>query len=127
MGPIVAAMRATGVKRYVALTSAGARIPGEPFPFLLGLVSGAFGTFFRGYAQDKKAEVDALLSSDLEWTLLRVPGQLVDGEGGSLEILLEPKALMMRPAQRQAISRALLDAVVDKKWIRQAPFTPGAK
>jgi uncharacterized protein YbjT (DUF2867 family) len=127
MPAIIAAMKTCGVKRYVAVTSAAAVLPGEKPG---ALVRGAFAlsrVLLPGYVRDKRAEVDALVSADLEWTLVRVPGALVDGTGRDVEISLDWPRGMPVAAQRQAVARVMLDAVVEKKWIRQAPFTPGKR
>jgi uncharacterized protein YbjT (DUF2867 family) len=127
MPGIVAAMKACGVKRYVAVTSAAAVLPGEKPG---ALVRGAFAlsrVLLPGYVRDKKAEVEAVVEADLEWTLIRVPGALVDGTGRDVEISFDWPTGMPTSAQRHAVARVMLDAVVEKKWIRQAPFTPGKK
>ena len=125
MGGLIATMRVTGVKRYVGVTSAAAVLPGErPGRVLRGLLWLA-KALVPAYVEDKRAEAESLAASEVEWTLIRVPGLLVDGEGGDVAVsLILPRGLP-RPAQRQAVARVMLDAVLERKWIRQAPFTPG--
>ena len=127
MDGLIAAMRAREVKRYVGVTSAAAVLPGErPGSLLRGLLW-LSKALVPAYIEDKKAEADSLAASELEWTLIRVPGLLVDGEGGSVAVSLTPSRGLPRPAQRQAVAGVMLDAVLERKWIRQAPFTPGVR
>jgi hypothetical protein len=60
-------------------------------------------------------EAESLAASEVEWTLIRVPGLLVDGEGGDVAVSLTLPRDLPRPAQRQAVARVMLDAVLERK------------
>jgi uncharacterized protein YbjT (DUF2867 family) len=121
---VVAAMRATGVRRYVALSSSAAVLPGERPAGLLRLVLGAGRLFAPRYVADKAAEVAAVVGADLEWTLVRPGGRLRDGADGELRVDLE------RPStgatSRAAVATLIVRALVEGLWIRQAPFVSDA-
>jgi putative NADH-flavin reductase len=127
MGGLITAMRATGVKRYVGVTSAAAVLPGERLGRMLRGLLWVAKALVPAYVEDKKAEAESLVASELEWTLIRVPGLLVDGEGSDVAVSFTPSRGPPRPAQRQAVARVMLDAVLERKWIRQAPYTPGMR
>ena len=92
--------RATGVRRYLLLSSAGVDDPPRP------------GTdeVWAAYLTAKKAAEEAIRESGLEWTILR-PGQLTD-EPGTGRVLLAPP-----PVQRADVTRddtaAVLVALLD--------------
>jgi putative NADH-flavin reductase len=124
MAGIVEAMKRAGVRRYVALSSAAARLPSDT----PGLVQRALLSVQRlalpRYFADKQAELDALIAADLDWTLLRVAGRLVDGSGRGLRLAPSAPAFA-KASQRQAVAQALLDAAIDGKWPREAPVASG--
>ena len=127
MRGIVSAMQAAGVRRYVGLSSGAASVPTDKTSFVMRTFLGAARVFLPRYIEDKQAEVEALLASDLDWTLIRVAGQLVDGTDGKIEVSLDAPRGMPRPSQRGLVAAQMLSAALDGKWSRQAPYAAGAR
>ena len=125
MPVVAAAMREAGVRRYVGLNSAAAFLPSDKPG--LGLQLMKLGRWVvPGYFADKKAEVDAVVQADLEWTLLRA-GPLTDDAGEAYRAELDTLASGVRAkTSRAAVARAMIDALAEKKWVRQAPYVLSA-
>jgi putative NADH-flavin reductase len=127
MEGIIRSMHAAQVKRYVAVSSAAAVVPGEKPEGFLAAMLWIAKHLLPVYVADKMAEVETMVGSDIDWTLIRVPGQLVDGSGRAVEVTEALQSGLPKAAQRQAIAGVLLDAVEERKWVRQAPWAAGAR
>ncbi len=97
---LAAAAQATGVRRYLLVSSTGVDDPPEP----------GTDTVWAAYLAAKKAAEEAVRASGLEWTILR-PGMLTD-EPGTGRVLLAPP-----PVGRAEVTRddtaAVLVALLD--------------
>lgn len=125
MEGIIRAMHAAQVMRYVAVSSAAAVLPSEQPGWFWGSMLWVAKHLVPAYTRDKMVELESMAASDIEWTLIRVPGQLVDGTGKELKVSLSLESGLPKPAQRQAVAKLLLDAVLEKKWVREAPWAAG--
>jgi uncharacterized protein YbjT (DUF2867 family) len=127
MPAILAAMGSAGVRRYVSLSSAAAELPTDKLPLPVRMGFAVAKLALSRYFADKKAETSALLASNLDWTMIRVAGQLVDGTEGELEFSLDSPPIIPPPSKRGPVAAAILTATLEGKWIRQAPFAWGKR
>jgi putative NADH-flavin reductase len=114
-GVIASAMAASGVRRLVAMGSAG--IFGE----VRGIAGLVTRTLLRHALVDHRKQYDLLAASDLDWVLVRAT-RLTDGpRTGAYRLAREGL-----PPRGAAISRAdvadfMLRALGDDTWLRSAP------
>jgi len=120
---IVAAMREAGIRRYVGLTSTMAALAGDHASPLTRAMLAIGGVAVRGYVADKRAEVDALASADLDWTLVRVGGELRDGPDGAVRA--DPHRLAMRSATRAAVATFIVKVIEEESFVREGPVVTG--
>lgn len=123
MPVLMRAMKAAGVKRYLALSSSAAVLPGDRPTLVLRALLGVASVLARRYIADKAAEVRALRDHDLEWTLVRPGGRLVDGPDGELRCDLERAST--GSTTRAAAATLIVRALADGLWIRCAPYVCG--
>lgn len=124
MRNLVAAMTEAGVSRLVALSGAGIDVPGDTKPLIDRVVSRFVRVAARHVVGAKQREYAVFAASDLEWTALR-PAIVTDGDprGYHLSERLRPGARVTRAD----IAAAIVDQLVDRTFIRAAPFVlPGA-
>ncbi len=74
---IIAAMRATGVRRLVAVSASGAHTTGDD-PFIRFVVKPVLGYVLRHAFADMRAMETIVRASGLDWTIV-LPPQLTDG------------------------------------------------
>ncbi len=121
---LMQAMKAAGVRRYAALSSSAASLPTDTGGFFQRAFVNALGLGASRYLADKQAEVDGVQAAGLDWTLLRA-GVLEDGADGPLQTRLTEWFGPAAKTSRPAIASALVQAVVEGPWVRQAPFIAG--
>jgi putative NADH-flavin reductase len=76
---ITAAMKQTGVRRLITVTGAGVSQPGDRPKAFNKLMSFMLNTFAKDVLIDSTNHVDIVRSSNLDWTIVRVP-MLTGGE-----------------------------------------------
>ena len=119
MRNLVAAAKASGLRRIVALSGAGVDVPDDRKP----LLDRAASWFIRRAAEHvvgaKQREYEVLATSGLAWTALRPP-LVTDGpaRGYRLDFQLRPGARVTR----EDVGRALVDQLVDETFVQRAPF-----
>lgn len=121
---LVAAMVGGRVPRLVALSGAGVDVPGDRKPVLDRIMSGVVRRFARHIVGAKQREFEIFAASELEWTALRPP-LVTDGSarGYRLDLSLQPGARVTRAD----VAQALVDQLVDRAFIRTAPFVLPAR
>ncbi|MDP9482884.1 MAG: NAD(P)H-binding protein [Chloroflexota bacterium] len=124
MHNLVAAMVGGRVPRLVALSGAGVDVPGDRKPVLDRMMSGVVRRFARHIVGAKQREFETFAASELEWTALRPP-LVTDGSarGYRLDLSLQPGARVTRAD----VAQALVDLLVDRAFIRAAPFVLPAR
>ncbi|MER3417885.1 MAG: hypothetical protein C4343_01955 [Chloroflexota bacterium] len=123
MRNLVAAMTDVGLSRLVALSGAAVDVPGDAKPAIDRVLSRFVRLVARHVVGAKQREFAVFAASDLAWTALRPP-IVTDGEarGYQLSGRLRPFARVTRAD----VARALVDQLVDRSFIRAAPFVlPG--
>ena len=124
MHNLVAAMAGARVQRLVALSGAGVDVPGDRKPVLDRMMSGVVRRFARHIVGAKQREFEIFSASELDWTALRPP-LVTDGSarGYRLDLSLQPGARVTRAD----VAQALVDQLVDRAFIRAAPFVLPAR
>lgn len=124
MRNIVAAMDAAGVRRLIALSGAAVEVPGDRKPLVDRLASGLVRRLARHIVAAKQREYAVFAASNLEWTALRPP-LVTDGapKGYRLDLQLRPGARVTRAD----VAQALVGQLVDRRFVRAAPFVLPAR
>ena len=120
MGNLVAAMKATGVKRLSNLSAWGA---GDSYASL-NLVGRFFVRLLLSNLFADKERGEALLfASDLDFVNAR-PGRLSNGPArGGVKASLDPKDLAWWPLMTRAdLAAFLVDQLTDPTWVRRSPL-----
>lgn len=116
------AMRKTGARRYLAVSGAGATVPGERKALVDRVAAAAMKVVARPIVEDKEAEIAALQGSAIEWVLVRPP-RLTEGPVSGryrvgLDVALGPRAVI----SRADVAHFLLSQLEDATWVGKAPF-----
>jgi putative NADH-flavin reductase len=124
MRNLVAAMVGGRVQRLVALSGAGVDVPGDRKPLLDRIISRVVRRFARHVVGAKQREFEIFAASELDWTALRPP-LVTDGaaRGYRLDLSLQPGARVTRAD----VAQALVAQLVDRTFIRAAPFVLPAR
>src|SRR5574337_1114102 len=72
-GHVLAAMKEFGVRRYILVRGFSIDAPGDHKDLRTKLISMSIRWVIHGMWVDWQKELDTLLSSDVEWTLVRLP------------------------------------------------------
>lgn len=114
---IIGAMDAHGVKRLIAVTSAGVEAKDPTFGFVYGTV--IRNLVLKGVYVDMRRMEAVVRGSDTDWTLVRPP-QLTDDPGrGSYRTTtnkLPPKGRKIALAD---VAHLMLESLDEKRYIRQ--------
>ena len=117
----IAAMRKTGVKRLVILSSA-------LLDTHIGLVNRIVGrTLLRHFSRDQRAMEKLVTASDLDWTILRPP-RMSDSapDEQSTSTLDEPPDASGMLITREEVARVMLDTVENRRYVRELVHVRGA-
>jgi len=117
----IAAMRKTGVKRLVILSSA-------LLDTQIGLVNRIVGrTLLRHFSRDQRAMEKLVTASDLDWTILRPP-RMSDSapDEQSTSTLDEPPDASGMLITREEVARVILDTVENRRYVRELVHVRGA-
>jgi uncharacterized protein YbjT (DUF2867 family) len=121
---LVAAMKAEGVGRLVAITGLGAGDSRGHGGFVFDKL--IFPLLLRKVYADKDRQEAIVRQSGLEWVLVR-PTILNDKPGGpAIRTLTDLRGMHGGTISRQDVARFVLDQVTDDRWLRQAPLITGA-
>ena len=110
----IAAMRKSGVRRLVILSSA-------LLDSHIGLINRIVSrTILRHFSSDQRAMERLVTQSDLDWTLLRPP-RMTDSapDGRSTAMLGEPTDSSGMTITKEEVARVILDTVENRRYIRK--------
>lgn len=120
MKNIIPAMEKLSIKRIVSLTGAGVLLPGDSAswydylnPLLLKIIAPRI-------LADGERHIELLVSSQLEWTVLRSP-VMKDGAIAGYTLRSRPPLPWKRVA-RNDVATALVDLAESGSYVRSAPF-----
>lgn len=117
---LVAAMKAEGVKRLVAITGMGAGNSVGHGGFLFDRL--IFPLLLRHVYADKNRQEASVRDSGLDWVLVR-PVILNDKPGrGDVRALTDLSHFHGGSIARADVARFVLDQVESDKWLRQSPL-----
>jgi len=117
----IAAMRKTGVKRLVILSSA-------LLDTHIGLVNRIVGrTLLRHFSRDQRAMEKLVTASDLDWTILRPP-RMTDSapDEQSTSTLDDPPDSTGMLITKEEVARVMLDTVENRRYVRELVHVRGA-
>ena len=117
----IAAMRKTGVKRLVILSSA-------LLDSHIGLVNRIVSrTILRHFSRDQGAMEKLVTASDLDWTILRPP-RMSDSAPNeqSTSTLDEPPDASGMLITKEEVARVMLDTVENRRYVRELVHVRGA-
>jgi putative NADH-flavin reductase len=117
----ISAMRKTGVRRLVILSSA-------LLDSHIGVVNRIVGrTLLRHFSSDQRAMEKLVTASDLDWTVLRPP-RMTDSapDEQSTSTLGEPPDATGMQITKEEVARVMLDTVENRRHIRELVHVRGA-
>jgi hypothetical protein len=122
IGHVITAMRARSIKRILSVTGSAARLDreiGSEHPWLAARRS-LLMRHMAGLILDGEEHMRRLVSSGLDWTVLRAPIMTAEPRGvASLSAAPPPPDTAVG---YEAVSAALVRELVGREWIGQAPF-----
>jgi putative NADH-flavin reductase len=117
----IAAMRKTGVRRLVILSSA-------LLDSHIGLVNRIVSrTILRHFSSDQHAMEQLVTASDLDWTVLRPPRMTNSApDGQSTSVLGDPPDSAGMQITKEEVARVMLDTAENSRYIKQLVHVRGA-
>lgn len=119
---VLAGMERRGVRRYLAVSGAGADAPGDRKALGDRIASRLMHLLVAPTVTDKEAELSALQRSGVEWVLVRPPrlteGPLTGRYRVGLDVALGPRAIV----SRADVAHFLLHQLEGAEWVGKAPF-----
>ena len=116
---LVEQMRASNVRRLVAISGAACMLPGERKPIGGRIASAVVRLAVRHVVKAKQRELEVIVASDLDWILPR-PARVVEGPRTG-RYRVGPGARGMRISQ-QDVADFMVKSLADDAWLRQAPL-----
>lgn len=117
-GHILAAMEAEGIDRYLAVSGAAVRLPADERRALGKFLAASMDLFGGSLIRDKNREVQRLLESNANWTLVRCP-YIASGDAGSLRVdAATPPGFRVHA---KAIGSFVAREVLAGRFLRQGP------
>lgn len=118
---IVAAMKQSGVRRLIQISTAVYRDPKDSFAFKAHAMVLFVKLVVRKAYEDIKATGSLIARTDLDWTLVRIPN-LKDGPAdGKVAAGWYGKTRLGTKLSRGNLAKFLVDQVADKTFLRAAP------
>lgn len=113
-------MNEFGIRRYIGVTGASLNIRGDNKKLLNKIGAKIFEILFPKMMNDKKKELNILINSDIEWTLVRLPFVIEgSGTGHIKENLTDMAGTKITNAD---IAKFIINEVNNKKYVRKTPF-----
>ncbi|MGP7819551.1 NAD(P)-dependent oxidoreductase [Niallia sp. 01092] len=117
---IITTMKEYRISRYIGVTGASLTLKSDNKSFINTIGAKAFEILFPKMMKDKRNELDLLINSDIDWTIVRLP---FVGEGPETSIIKEHLTDMPgRNISNADIARFLISQINEKKYIRKTPF-----
>ena len=120
MDNILAAMHANRVSRLVMTAGAGVGDPNDAPGFFNKFMNFMLKTMAKNVLEDMSRAVELVRSSDLDWTVVRLPMLTDDPKTGKVKVAYVGKGMGARIA-RADIAPFLIDQVNVKTYIHKAP------
>lgn len=118
---IITAMKKSGAKRLVQISTAAYRDPRDGFDFKAHAMVTVFRIIANKAYDDIKATGELVRDSGLDWTLVRIPN-LKDGPAsGSIDIGWYGQKKLASKLSRGNLAKFLVDQVPSRDFVRAAP------
>jgi putative NADH-flavin reductase len=121
MQHIIPAMEKLQIRRIVSLTGADARAAGDKMGLVHQLTHIALGAVAPKILKDGEQHITMLENSSLEWTVIRSPIMSAANSVG-YGVLSLHRPLPWQRISRQYVAEAMVRAIEDDEWVRQAPY-----
>lgn len=119
-GQLLSIMNEFGIKRYIGVTGASLTIEDDNKRMINRIGAKIFGFLYSKLLSDRKKELNILLKSNVEWTLIRLPFIVEGTETGSIKENL--KDMEGTKITNGDIAQFIINQVNNLKYIRKAPF-----
>lgn len=117
---LVDAARGKGVRRYVGLTGRSLVLKGDRFRIGIRLQAALLRASYKDTLADRDESVRILMSSGLDWTIARLPFILPDAPpSGYAADPVRPGGPRIAASD---IAAAVLDMLIEGRYVGQAPF-----
>jgi len=113
-------MERRGIRRYIGVTGGSLTIEGDRKSLTNRLGALLFRMLYPGMIEDKTKELAVLRSSDVDWTLVRLPFVSEGGETGDWKVnLADMPGYRINNAD---IARFLVRQIEDRAYVGKTPF-----
>lgn len=118
---IVSAMRQSGVRRLIQISTAAYRDQKDSFDFKAHAMALFFKLVARKAYEDITATGSLVARSDLDWTLVRIPNLRNGPANGKVAVGWYGKTKLGTKLSRGNLAKFLVDQVADKTFLQAAP------
>ncbi len=120
MATIIEAMNTQGLRRIIISAGAGVGSEGDTPNLLNHFISFMLRVAARHVLEDMSRTVDLLRSSDLDWTIVRVPMLTNDPAKGRVRVGMVGKGTGPR-ISREDLAEFMLEQLTDKAHLHKSP------
>ena len=120
MANILSAMKIQGVRRLILSAGAGVADPNDAPKLFNHVMNFLLKMMAKNVLADMSKVVEMVRSSDLDWTVVRLPMLTDDPKTGSIKVGYVGKGMGSRIA-RVDIAGFMLEQVKDKTYLRKSP------
>ncbi len=117
---ILEIMKKAGIKRYITVTGGAVNASGDRKDLVSKVASRIMGWTYRDMMSDKQKEVDILMNSEIDWTLVRLPFIEEKPAPGQIKVSLE--CIPGTKISNRDIATFLVDQITEQKYSKKAPF-----
>ncbi len=121
MRNIIPVMQEQHVSRIVSLTGADCDAPGDTQKFVHNLSHALFSVFAPKILKDGEAHLDQLISSELDWSVVRSPVMNNEGDPEAYQ-LGKHRPQPWETIHRKSVAKAMVDVLESNNYTQQAPF-----
>ncbi|MGY5777581.1 SDR family oxidoreductase [Rhizobium sp. LEGMi135b] len=118
---IIAAMKQSGVRRLIQISTAAYHDPRDRFAFKAHAFVLLFKVIVRGAYEDIKATAELIVGSGLDWTLVRIPNLKDAPANGHVDVGWYGKTKLSMTLSRGNLAKFLVDQVKDQAFVHAAP------
>jgi putative NADH-flavin reductase len=119
-GHVLAAMKELGVRRYILVRAFSIDAPGDHKDLRTRLISMLVRRVIPEIWADWQKELDTLLSSNVEWTLVRIPIVVEAPPLGQVRVDLE--SLPGKKISGRDVASFVVAQITEPTYARKAPF-----
>jgi hypothetical protein len=118
---ILSVMKKHGVRRLIAVSTASASDPNDQFDFKFKLLVTMIKLGMRGAYDEIIRMAEAIRSSELDWTLVRLPFLNDKPRTGKVRVGYYGHGIIRTGLSRADLADFLLQQLHDSTYIRKAP------